>query len=167
MQSTTTMRFAGGLLRVLVILNIVCLLLFATIGLGSFLIEERLLRTLTENGISDPASRLAGMRLALLLGGLAVLPAHLLLTRLQRMVASVGAGEAFAPVNAVRLKRIAWALLALQFLDLAFAWLSFRFDESFSWTPSVTGWLAVLLLFVLAQVFEQGAAMREELDATV
>ncbi len=32
---------------------------------------------------------------------------------------------------------------------------------------SVTGWLAVLLLFVLAGVFEHGAQMREELEATI
>jgi hypothetical protein len=32
---------------------------------------------------------------------------------------------------------------------------------------SVTRWLVVLLLFVLARVFDQGTRMREELEATV
>jgi hypothetical protein len=32
---------------------------------------------------------------------------------------------------------------------------------------SLTRWLAVLLLFVLARVFEQGARMREDLEGTV
>jgi hypothetical protein len=32
---------------------------------------------------------------------------------------------------------------------------------------SLTGWLTVLLLFVLARVFEQGARMREDLEGTV
>ena len=32
---------------------------------------------------------------------------------------------------------------------------------------SITGWIGVLLLFVLAQVFEQGARMRADLDGTV
>jgi hypothetical protein len=36
-----------------------------------------------------------------------------------------------------------------------------------SWGFSLTRWLAVLLLFVLARVFEQGARMREELEGTV
>ena len=36
-----------------------------------------------------------------------------------------------------------------------------------SWEFSLTRWLAVLMLFVLARVFEQGARMREELDGTV
>jgi len=32
---------------------------------------------------------------------------------------------------------------------------------------SLTRWLTVLLLFVLARVFEQGARMREDLEGTV
>ena len=36
-----------------------------------------------------------------------------------------------------------------------------------SWGFSVTRWLAVLMLIVLARVFEQGTRMREELEATV
>jgi hypothetical protein len=35
------------------------------------------------------------------------------------------------------------------------------------WSFSVTRWLAVLLLFVLARVFEQGSRMREDLAGTV
>ena len=35
------------------------------------------------------------------------------------------------------------------------------------WKFSPTRWVAVLLLFVLARVFEQGARMREELEGTV
>ena len=32
---------------------------------------------------------------------------------------------------------------------------------------SINGWLAVLLTFVLARVFAQGALMRDELEGTV
>jgi hypothetical protein len=39
------------------------------------------------------------------------------------------------------------------------------FDIDWSFSP--TRWVAVLLLFVLARVFEQGAQMREELEGTV
>ena len=35
------------------------------------------------------------------------------------------------------------------------------------WSFSATGWLAVLLLFVLARVFNEGAEMRYELEGTV
>jgi hypothetical protein len=36
-----------------------------------------------------------------------------------------------------------------------------------NWSFSLTRWIAVLLLFVLARVFEQGARMREELAGTI
>ena len=35
------------------------------------------------------------------------------------------------------------------------------------WEFSLTRWIAILMLFVMAQVFEQGARMREDLDGTV
>ena len=35
------------------------------------------------------------------------------------------------------------------------------------WSFSVTGWLAVLLLFVLARVFDHGTRMRDDLEGTV
>jgi hypothetical protein len=35
------------------------------------------------------------------------------------------------------------------------------------WSFSITGWLAVLLLFVLARVFDQGTRMRDDLEGTV
>ena len=35
------------------------------------------------------------------------------------------------------------------------------------WNISLAPWLAVLLLFVLARVFQQGAGMREDLAGTV
>jgi hypothetical protein len=36
------------------------------------------------------------------------------------------------------------------------------------WTFSgVTGWVAVVLLFVLARVFEEGTHMREDLEAMI
>ena len=38
---------------------------------------------------------------------------------------------------------------------------------SIGWRFSPTRWLAILLLFVLARVFEQGARMREDLEGTV
>jgi hypothetical protein len=35
------------------------------------------------------------------------------------------------------------------------------------WSFSVTPWIAVLLLFVLARVFDQGARMRADIEGTV
>ncbi len=97
---------------------------------------------------------------------------HVVLKRLLAIAETVRAGDPFVAANAQRLQAIAWALLALQLLGLVM----FAIAESIS-TPahpvdldagfSVNGWLAVLLTFVLARVFAEGARMREELEGTV
>ena len=82
------------------------------------------------------------------------------------------AGAPFVAANASRLQRIAWALLALQLLGLVIGAIAkalstpahpIHVDAGFS----VNGWLAVLLTFVLARVFAEGALMREDLEGTV
>jgi hypothetical protein len=84
----------------------------------------------------------------------------------------VALGDPFVAENTARLRRVAWAVLGLALLNLAVGAVSAlasragaRFDVG--WTFSITPWLAVLLLFVLARVFEVGTAMRDDLAATV
>jgi len=104
-------------------------------------------------------------------GVIAVFPVHTIFSRLIAMIDTVRAGHPFAAANADRLRHIAWGMLAIQFIDIAFGWFAWRLGEAtgelIGWQFSVTGWLAVLLLFVLARVFQQGAAMQDELEATV
>lgn len=96
---------------------------------------------------------------------------HWILTRLIAMVRDAGLGLALTDANAARLRAIAWATLAIDIVDLAFGWISVATSEAtgeyFGWSPSLTGWLAVPLLLVLARVFREGAAMRAELEGTV
>jgi hypothetical protein len=62
-------------------------------------------------------------------------------------------------------------LLVIQLADLGFGLARVAANalhiDYLDWQPSFTGWLAVLIAFVLAQVFERGAAMRDDLDGTV
>lgn len=96
---------------------------------------------------------------------------HMILTRLVAMIRDTQAGEAFSETNARRLSVIAWALLAINLIDLVFGhvsvWASERSGEYFGWSLSLTGWFAVPLLFVLARVLREGASMREDLEGTV
>ena len=74
--------------------------------------------------------------------------------------------------NAVRLKTIAWAILGLELMHYAVGTVAALVSTSaaplnISWGFSLTRWLTVLMLFVLARVFEQGARMREDLEGTV
>ena len=97
--------------------------------------------------------------------------AHIILTRLIAMIDSVPAGSALSILNADRLRTIAWALIGINILDLAFGavttWAEANMGEPLGWTLSLTGWLAALMLFILARVFREGASMREELEGTV
>jgi hypothetical protein len=96
---------------------------------------------------------------------------HIILTRLIAMIDSIAAGQAFSVVNAERLRIIAWALLATQIIDLIGGLVAMHVStetgEYLGWSFGVTGWLAALLLFILARIFREGAAMREELEGTV
>lgn len=101
----------------------------------------------------------------------AAVPAHVIFTRIIAMIDTVREGTPFAPINAERLRQVAWAMLALQVVDLGYGWFATQLSEAtgevMPWQFSVTGWLAVLLLFVLARVFQQGAAMQDEIEGTV
>jgi hypothetical protein len=96
----------------------------------------------------------------------------MVLKRLLRMVETVRAGDPFVAVNAYRLNTIAWLLLAVQLISMTIGGIGkaistpehpFHLDAGFS----ISGWLAVILTFVLARVFAEGALMREDLEGTV
>jgi DUF2975 family protein len=81
-------------------------------------------------------------------------------------------GDPFVPANAERLQMIAWAYLGLELLHIAVGVVAARSGSSAQpldvhWRFSVTPWVAVLLLFVLARVFDHGARMRADLEGTV
>jgi hypothetical protein len=78
------------------------------------------------------------------------------------MINTVRAADPFVAANAGRLQTIAWALLALQILSMVIAAIAkavaregrpIDIDAGFS----LNGWVAVLLTFVLARVFAEGA----------
>jgi hypothetical protein len=93
---------------------------------------------------------------------------HVVLRRLLAIVDTVRAGNPFNLDNARRLEAIGWGVMALELLRLG-AWklLSSTFVAGKFGGFALTPWLAVLLLFVLAGVFKQGARMRDDLEGTV
>jgi hypothetical protein len=122
---------------------------------------------------SPEAERLImGLRAIAVLGLVAIPFNHAVLKRLLAIVETVRAGDPFVAENASRLQAIAWALLTLQLLSLVIGAIAravstpahpLELDAGFS----VTGWLAVLLTFLLARVFAEGTLMREDLEGTV
>jgi DUF2975 family protein len=130
---------------------------------------------MTGLGVPPTATNAAfslGMRLIMVVGIAAVPITHTVLARLLAIVDTVTAGDPFVLENAARLQTIAWAVLALEALHLVVVIVAA--SVSTPQTPldvgsrlSLTRWLAILLLFVLARVFEQGARMRDDLEGTV
>jgi len=158
-------------LKTLIVLN--WLMGAAILALLVALPNERWIMSAFELSPSPETDRLVmGMRVIAVLG-LAVVPlSYVVLKRLLAIVDSVRAGDPFVAINASRLQAIAWALLVLQLLSLVIGAIAkalstpahpLNLDAGFS----VNGWLAVLLTFVLARVFAEGALMREDLARTV
>jgi len=115
---------------------------------------------------------LIGLRAIAVLGLVAIPLNRDVLGRLLAIVDTVSAGDPFVAANARRLQAIAWVLLALQLLSLVIG----AIGKAIS-TPahplhldaglSPSGWLAVILTFVLARVFAEGTLMRSDLEGTV
>ena len=172
MPPSAPLPMAYGVLRILIVLNwlygaAILALLTATI------IAERW--TMTALGVPpspDNGPLIMGMRAIAALGMVAVPLNYAILKRLVAMVETVRAGDPFVAANADRLQAIAWVLLGLQVLSVVIGAIAsavstpghpLHLDAGFS----TSGWLAVLLTFVLARVFAEGTLMREDLKGTI
>ena len=169
-KRSTALPATWVILRVLIVLNWILGALILALLAVSFLAEEWIWRAL---GVSASAERVvAGMRAIMVIGIVGTPIAHVVFSRLLRIVESVRTGEPFTMDNAGRLRTIAWALLGLELLHICVVAIAsavstkempLRINGNFD----LTGWLAILLLFVLAQVFLEGTRMREDLEGTV
>ena len=159
------------LLQILVVLN--WLLAAAMLVLVIFFPTERWILSALDLQPGAEADRVIfGLHVIAGLGLICVPLNHLVLTRLLAMVDSVRRGDPFIRANARRLQLIAWTLLALQIVGLVISGIADSLSRpghpiDLDAGPSVSGWLAVLLTFVLARVFAEGALMREDLEATI
>ncbi len=161
---------ARAAVRALLVMNAILGLGIFALLIASFLAKEAVFTALGMNAANDRL--ITGGRLIMVIGIGSAPLTHILLTRVLAIVETVRGGDPFVAENAARLQATAWALLGLELLHLAVGAIaaaasspSQRLD--LDWNFSVTGWLAVLLLFVLARVFEHGTRMRDDLEGTV
>jgi|SRR5664279_6568387 len=168
MKNTSALPIARVSLRILIVLNWVYGAVVFAILVGSFAAEQW---TAAALGFAPSASVIQGMRMIAALGLVGVPLNFIVLSRLLAMVNTVSEGNAFIAQNAARLQTIAWAVFGQQLLQLAVSIVARGVS-----TPahplhvnsvSTAGWLAVILLFVLARVFLEGARMRDDLEGTV
>ena len=159
-------------LRALVVINVVYGLAILVLLVASLVAEDVVMGALGVRPAADREVMVRGMRLVALVGILAVPLTHLILKRLLSIVETVRAGDPFIIANARRLQTIATTLLGIQLLHLVIGAIAARTQSEvqqldIDWSFSITPWIAVLLLFVLARVFEHGARMRADLEGTV
>lgn len=168
---SAALPIAYVVLRVLIVLN--WLLGAAILALLLVMPNEQWIMSAFKMTPGPEAERVVmGLRAVAVLGLVSIPLHYMVLKRLLAMVETVRAGEPFVPANAERLQAIAWVLLALQLLSMLIGGIAeavstpehpVELDAGFS----VSGWLAVLLTFVLARVFAEGTLMREDLEGTV
>jgi len=168
---SAALPIAYVLLRILILIN--WLAGVAILALLVLTPNEQWILSAFKIAPSADASRLVmGLRAVAVLGLCTIPINYLILKRLLAMVETVRAGDPFVAANASRLQTIAWALLALQLFGLVIALIGNAVSTpahpvDLHTSFSVNGWLAVLLTFVLARVFAEGAQMRDELEGTV
>jgi hypothetical protein len=158
-------------LRILIILNWIYGAIVFAILVGMFAAERWAMTALGVPPSAQAGPLILGMRLIAALGLVGVPLNLIVLNRLLAMTDTVRAGDPFVAQNAARLQVIAWAVLGQQLLQLVIGTIAMSVS-----TPahplhigafSAGGWLAVVLLFVLARVFAEGARMRSDLEGTV
>lgn len=168
---STALGAARILIAIVRVLNLLMGLAILLAVPASFVFEPFVLKLFSVRPPSiDPAWLLPALRIWIVLALPMVGLVHVLLARLSAIVETVGAGDPFVPENGVRLKRIAWCMLLIQLFHLLFGVMAGIVNAAGSrvdWELSLNGWLAVALLFVLAQVFEEGTRLREDLGKMI
>ncbi len=105
------------------------------------------------------------MAAAIYMGGVLVIVAQL-----RRIFGTLTAGDPFHPDNVARLRMIGLILAGLELGRYAFWGLSsWILPDSSAVEPSLslTAWFSVLVVFVLAEVFREGARLRREAELTI
>jgi Protein of unknown function (DUF2975) len=167
-----TLALSRRVLRVLIILNLLMGAFILALLVASLVSEGPVMGALGARPAPGNSMLIVGMRLIMVIGLCAIPLVHFVLTRLLTIVDTVTVGNPFVMANAERLKMIAWAVLGLELMHFAVGAVAASVSTAaaplrISWGFSLTQWIAVLMLFVLARVFEQGARMREDLEGTV
>src|SRR6266536_2143896 len=169
-SSSAALPIAYVMLRILIVVN--WLGGAAILALLVVMPNEHWIMAAFKLSPSPEAERLVmGLR-AIAVLGLATIPLnYAVLKRLLAIVETVRAGDPFVAANASRLQAIAWVLLALNLLSIVIGAIArtvstpahpLHINAGFS----ISGWLAVLLTFLLARVFAECALMREDLEGT-
>src|ERR1700756_522777 len=111
-----TLALSRRVLRVLIILNLLMGAFILALLVASLVSEGPVMKALGARPAPGNSMLFLGMRLIMVIGICSVPIVHLILARLLTIVETVSVGNPFVMANAVRLKSIAWAILALELM---------------------------------------------------
>ena len=98
----------------------------------------------------------------------AVLSTWWILNRLRRMFLAVNQGDAFERANVGRLQGVGVGLIGVQVSAAILAWtVPQGVIDNLDYQVNLGSWLGILIVFMLAEVFRQGSAMRDDQQMTV
>ena len=91
--------------------------------------------------------------------------------RVRQVFATLTLGDPFQPENVGRLRIVGLGLIALEVMGyiirIALLWALPVRDQG-AWSPiNISGWFAILVVFVLAEVFREGARLRRDAELTI
>jgi hypothetical protein len=171
-QSDRPLALSQTVLRILIKLNVIIGILVFALFVSTLIAPEFVMRALGLTLSPQNGRLLFSARGIMVIGVLATPVLHFVYTRLLAIVETVNAGDPFVGINAARLQTIAWSIVVLELMHVGVVvlangvWVGTQ-KVDIGGKFSVTPWLTILLLFVLARVFDQGARMRDELAGTV
>jgi hypothetical protein len=158
-----------------IILDVVFFALWAGLVLIGLVMLAALLLSFDPELLSSLAGQELSSRGPMLIGGLAALLVYMagvlvIVERLRKIFATLTAGDPFHPDNVRRLRVIGLMLAGLE-LGRYLVWIAGasllsdidRVEPDFS----LTAWFSVLVVFVLAEVFREGARLRREAELTI
>lgn len=155
-------------------LDVAYFLVFAVLVLEVLLLLAGFLAVPFSSGLPAPLADLA-RRWPAALGGLASVGVYLavllaIFFRLRQVFATLTSGDPFRPENVQRLRAVGLALIALEAAGYGvrvFAAALIPDVGPARGGVSLSAWFAILVVFVLAEVFREGARLRRDAELTI
>ena len=163
----SALRWVLGFVNIFVTVGVIVtgLLLLTTLIVPDFAVGFM-------NGLADSDSGLRPLllneRASFLAAFIASLSTWWILNRLRRMFLAVNQGDAFERANVGRLQGIGVGLIGIEISAAVLARFVPRgIIDGLEYEIDLGAWLSILIVFMLAEVFRQGARMRDEQQMTV
>lgn len=164
-SAASVLRWVLGFLNVFVMIGAIAV---GCVLIASMIVGVDWMDALRDGVAPDGDIEITG-RLTVLGGFLACSFTWWIINRLRRILLSVNQGDAFEFANVKRLQAVGLGLIGIQLTALMLAFVAPQAigQSASDYDFSLGSWLGILVVFILAEVFRQGSAMRDEQMTTV